>query len=99
MKANPFILLMSKRPALMTITLWHDRFRDEPFSAPDVIAIARILDAEFGRPGVKEQLEAGPMLPDSYKRLRHLLFVLRRADVAFDQRLTWWERVTGRLQR
>lgn len=92
-------LFTFKRPDRLTLTLWHDRFREEPLSADGLIARARILDTEFSRPGVREQLESGPMLPDSYQRLRHLLFVLRRAEVTGDRRLTLWERITGRLQR
>lgn len=81
----------------MTLTLHHDQWR-EPYSASYFIETARILDAEVNRPEVREWIEASPMHPNQYTQLRHLLMVMRKADPGVPRRLTWWERITGRVQ-
>lgn len=81
----------------MTLELWHDKWR-ETFPPEHFVEIARILDTEINRPDVREWIEASPMIQDQYTQLRHLLMVLRKSRVVKARRLTWLERLTGRLE-
>ena len=86
-----------KRPELnMTLTLWDDKWRSG-FDADYFIEISGILESDVKRPDVREWIEASPMHPDQYTQLRHLLMVLRRSTAVKPRRLTWWERITGRV--
>lgn len=81
----------------MTLTLWDDQWR-EPFPLEHFVEVARILDTEVNRPEVREWIEASPMRPAQYVQLRHLLMVLRKSKPGMSRRLTWLERITGRVQ-
>jgi hypothetical protein len=87
-----------KRPeTTMTLELWDDKFYAH-FPAEHFVEVARILDTEINRPEVREWIEASPMRPAQYTQLRHLLMVLRKSTICAGRRLTWWERITGRVQ-
>lgn len=81
----------------MTLQLWGDQW-SESFQPAYFVDVARILDTEVNRPEVREWIEASPMHPNQYTQLRHLLLVLRKSKVVKARRLTWWERITGRVQ-
>jgi len=81
----------------MTLELWHDQW-SESFRPSYFVEIARILDTEINRPEVRQSIEAGPMRLEQYTQLRHLLLVLRKSKVTAPRRLTWLERITGRVQ-
>lgn len=81
----------------MTLELWRDDWT-ENFRPSSLVEIARILDSEINRPEVREWIEASPMRPAQYVQLRHLLMVLRKSAVTGPRRLTWLERITGRVQ-
>lgn len=81
----------------MTLTLWVDQWR-EPFPLERFVEVARILDTEVNRPEVRDWIEASPMPFAQYVQLRHLLMVLRKSKVTAPRRLTWRERITGRVQ-
>lgn len=81
----------------MTLELWHDQW-SETFRPSYFVDIARILDSEINRPEVRQCIEAGPMRLEQYTQLRHLLLVLRKSKVTGPRRLTWRERITGRVQ-
>lgn len=86
-----------KRPELnMTLALWDDKLTG--LDADYFIEVAGILDSDINRPDVREWIEASPMHPDQYTRLRHLLMVLRKSRPGMSRRLTWLERITGRVQ-
>ncbi|MSU98451.1 hypothetical protein EB795_31805 [Pseudomonas mandelii] len=87
-----------KRPELnMTLELWDDKWR-AGYPPSYFIEIAGILDSDINRPDVREWIEASPMHPNQYTQLRHLLMVLRKSKVTGPRRLTWRERITGRVQ-
>ena len=88
---------MSSPKPNMTLELWHDQWR-ETFRPEYFVDVARILDTEINSPEVREWIEASPMRPEQYIQLRHLLMVLRKSKVVQPRRLTWWERITGRVQ-
>lgn len=80
----------------MTLELWDDQW--SPHCSPaHFIEIAGILESDVNRPDIREWIEASPMHPNQYTQLRHLLMVLRRSRASEPRRLTWWERITGRL--
>jgi len=81
----------------MTIELFDDRFY-QPFPPGWFIDAAGIVEAEINRPEVREWIEASPFPPQHFTRLRHLLMVLRKSKVVGPRRLTWRERITGRVQ-
>lgn len=78
------------------LELWDDRFRMQ-LPASYFVELAQILDTEINRPEVREWIEASPMRPEQYTQLRHLLMVLRKSKVVKPRRLTWLERITGRV--
>lgn len=81
----------------MTLELWNDQW-SESFRPSYFVDIARILDTEINRPEVRQCIEASPMHPNQHTQLRHLLLVLRKSKVVAPRRLTWIERITGRLK-
>lgn len=88
---------MKSPESKMLLELWDDRFYAQ-FPAEHFVEVARILDSEINRPEVREWIEASPMRPAQYTQLRHLLLVLRKSTVTASRRLTWRERITGRVQ-
>ncbi len=88
---------MSSPKLNMPLQLWHAECLE--FFHPSYFAdLAQILDTEINRPEVREWIEAGPMSPTQYTRLRYLLMALRKSKVVEPRRLTWLERITGRLK-
>lgn len=88
---------MSSPKPSMILELWHDQWRED-FRPEYFVEVARVLDTEINRPEVRKWIEAGPIHPDQYTKLRHLLMVLRKSAVAKSRRLTWLERITGSLR-
>lgn len=88
---------MKTRELSLNLELWHDKWC-ESFEPAYFVDVARILDTEINRPEVREWIEASPMPKAQYVQLRHLLLVLRKSKVTAPRRLTWLERITGRIQ-
>jgi hypothetical protein len=80
-----------------TLELWTDQW-SEVIQPSYLIEIAQILSTEVNRPEVREWIEASPMHVNQYTQLRHLLLILKKSKVTGPRRLTWWERITGRVQ-
>lgn len=90
---------MGQQTNILMLKLWHDEFRSEQLPPRYFIETAGILESEVNRSDVREWIEASPMSPSNYTRLRHLLLILRRSTACEPRRLTWLERITGRLQQ
>ncbi|QXM18709.1 hypothetical protein [Pseudomonas phage PARCL1pr] len=61
-------------------------------------AFAHYVLNEVCRESVREWIEASPMSDLSYRNLRWVLAVVACSEVVRPRRLTWWERITGRLK-
>jgi hypothetical protein len=87
---------MSSPTALLK--LWCD-YRPAGQVGPDLVAMAGRLDAEVNQPEVRKWFEAGPMSEVGYVRLRWVCRVLSNSTPLSERRLTWRERITGRLSQ
>lgn len=88
MKSKPIIMLQLKP----------DTFGPDLAPLDQLPTYARFARHAVTREGVREWVEASPMASLDYKHLRWVLDVVSRAQVAQPRRLTWWERITGRLK-
>lgn len=82
------------------VTLWRDRWYD--LEQDTAIKWAGDLLRDTERREVREVIIAHlgtKVRSDFYPRLRYVLASLARARVYSPRRLTWWERITGRLQQ
>lgn len=80
------------------VTLWRDRWYD--LEQDTAILWARDLLKDAERREVREVIIAHlgtKVRKDFYPRLRYVLCSLSNAKVVTVRRLTWWERITGRL--
>lgn len=82
------------------VTLWRDRWYD--LEQDTAILWARDLLKDTERGEVREVIIAHlgtKVRKDFYPRLRYVLCSLANAKVVKPRRLTWRERITGRLER
>jgi hypothetical protein len=86
------------KQAVTLIELSEDFYGGDVTHPSRLPQVARALNAEITRPEVREWIEASPLSELSYTRLRWLLTVLFRSKVVSPRRLTWRERITGRLK-
>ena len=90
---------MSKQPDNLALELTGDKWGGDMAPLDQVPEFANSVFQAITDPEVQEWIQASPLSPVDYRQLRWLLLVLRRSKVAEPRRLTWWERITGRLQR
>lgn len=89
---------MSKQPVTM-LELTPDKWGGDMAPLDQMPDYANSVLQAITEPEVQEWIQASPLSPVDYRQLRWLLFVLRRSKVVKPRRLTWRERITGRLQR
>lgn len=82
--------------SVVLLNLWCD-YRPAGCMGPDLVAMAGKLDSEINAPEVREWIESGPLSEVSHVRLRWVLRVLGNSAPIIERRLTWRERITGRL--
>jgi hypothetical protein len=88
---------MKIKPETVTLTICDEAFYK--YLNPTYLAeTAKVLESEISRPDVREWIEISPLSVDNYAKLRHLLMVLRKSIPTVPRRLTWRERITGRVQ-
>lgn len=90
---------MSKQPDNLVLELTRDKWGGDMAPLDRVPEFANSVLQAVTEPEVQEWIRESPLSPVDYRRLRWLLLVLRRSKVAGPRRLTWLERITGRLQR
>ena len=82
------------------VTLWRDRWYDLEQDTAILWARDLLKDTEQGdvREVILTHLRT-KVRKDFYPRLRYVLCSLANAKVVKPRRLTWWERITGRLEQ
>ncbi len=88
---------MTKQTVTM-LEITPDKWRNDEAPLDQVPDFANSVFQAITEPEVQEWIQASPLSPLDYRYLRWLLLVLRRAKVVKPRRLTWRERITGRLK-
>lgn len=88
---------MSNQPVTLMLELRPDECCAIKASGRDILDVVRILDTEVSSPRAREWFADGPISELNHMRLRWLLMSLRRSNPCRPARLTWRERITGRL--
>ena len=88
---------MSNQPVTLMLELRPDECCAIKVSGRDILDVVRILDTEVSSPRAREWFADGPISELNHMRLRWLLMSLRRSNPRRPARLTWRERITGRL--
>lgn len=81
-----------------TIKLWHDQWTA---TLPDnhMINTAINLRAELEQGSYRAAFNKTEDSRLAYSHLRWVLLVLSKSKLVKPRRLTWWERITGRLEQ
>lgn len=87
-----------KREAITMLQLRPDPWGPERAPLDQVPAFAGLARKAVTSEGVREWIEVSDLSHLEYRNLIWVLEVISCAKVAQPRRLTWWERVTGRLQ-
>jgi hypothetical protein len=90
---------MSKQTDNLALELTRDKWGSDMAPLDQVPDYANSVFQAITEPEVREWIQASPLSPVDYRQLRWLLQVLRRSKVVKPRRLTWRERITGRVQQ
>lgn len=88
---------MSEQP-INLLELTRDPWNGDLDRIDQLPQMAQKLSVAITTPEVREWIEASPLSELDYTRLRWILVVVRRAKPPAPRRLTWRERITGRLK-
>jgi hypothetical protein len=97
MQNVPFKLMGGRVEAALWRDTWYTHY-DDDHAIRSAAFLYHLIESE----GVAEILRGLPSRigdVSAYVDLRYVLLSLARAELIVPRRLTWWERITGRLQR